>query len=247
MAKIEEKSLDNITEDDIVTIGSIANIISAKMKKIMTTYSDPKEYAQECLKHLKHNQYIVATFLSFNLIHMDPQKGWASPDDFKTMVKKIIGSENSVDTTSMLSSAMKKVVNDGDVYLDSKIINKALALITKELKVIQIKRKKEMEDIIGRKIKDLRGRPSFYKPYSDSINLKKVMSNPVEVRLIIKILRNFGLVRFLAFVLEANYYVMKKNKDRAYEIAWAYMKANEEQIKVDEKISRPLLILLLAQ
>jgi hypothetical protein len=234
MAKIEKK-LEYITEDDVVTIGSIASIISSRINKIMVTYSDPKEYAQESLKQLKHNQYIVATFISFSLIHMDPQKWWASPDDFKTIVKKIIERENAVDTTSMLSSAFKKTMNDGAVYVDSKVINKALTLITKKFNVVNIKSKKEMENIIGRKIKELKGRPSFYKLDSNSVNLKKIMSNPTEVRLIINVLKNFELVHFLALVLEAGYYMMKKNKDKVNEIAWAYMKANEGQIKVDRE------------
>jgi hypothetical protein len=135
------------------------------------------------------------------------------------MIKKIIGRENTVDTTSMLSSAVKKTINDGDVYLDSKVINKALELLMRDFKVIHIKKKKEMEDLISRKIKDLRGRPSFYKPYFNSINLKRIMFDPIKVGLIIKILMNFGLVCFLSLVLEADYHVVKKNKDKAYEIA----------------------------
>lgn len=228
MVNIEEK-LENITRDDIVTIGSIASVISAKINKIMVTYSDPKIYAQETLKHLKHNHHIVATFISFNLFHMDPQT-WSSPDDFKAIINKIIEKENTVDTTSMLSSAIKKATNDGDAYIDSKVINKALELLKKEFRVVHIKSKKEMEDIMGQKIKELKGRPSFYN--FDLMNIEKIISNPIKVGLIINILKNFGLVHFLALTLEADYYVLKKNKDKVYEIAWAYMKANEEQIKV---------------
>jgi hypothetical protein len=228
MVKIEEK-LSNITEDDIVTIGSIASVISAKINKIMVTYSDPKIYSQEILKHLKHNHHIVATFISFNLFDMDPQT-WSSPDDFKTIVNKIIEKENTVDTTSMLSSAIKKATNDGDAYIDSKVINKALELLKKEFRVVHIKSKNEMEDIMGQKIKELKGRPSFYN--FDLMNIEKIISNPIKVRLIINILKNFGLIRFFALTLEAGYYVLKKNKNKVYEIAWAYMKANEEQMKV---------------
>jgi hypothetical protein len=232
MVKIEEK-LGNITEDDIVTIGSIAGVISAKINKIMVTYSDPKIYSQKILSHLKHNHHIVATFISFNLIHMDSQT-WSSPDDFKTIVKKISENENNtVDTTSMLSSSIKKATKEGDVYLDSKVINKALELLKKEFRVVHIKSKKEMEGITGQKIKELEGRPSFYN--FNLMNLDKIISNPTEVRLIINILKNFGLVHFLALTLEAEYHVLKKNKDKVYEIAWAYMKSNEKQIKVPER------------
>jgi hypothetical protein len=236
MAKVEEKPLEGITPDDIVTIGSIATIISTKMKKIVTTYSDPMEYAQEVLKRLKHNHHIVANFISFNLIHMDPQSGWASPGDFKAVIKKITERENTIDTTSMLSSAMEKAVDGGNIYVDPKVINKALELLKKDSIVIHIKKKKEMESLIGRKIKDLRGRPSFYKQYFSSINLKKVMSNPAEVRLVIDILKKFGLIRFLALQLEAEYYVLKSNKSKVYDIEWAYLKTNEEQIEEIEKI-----------
>jgi hypothetical protein len=235
MAKIEEKSLAYITADDIVTIGSIATIISSKMKKIMTAYSDPREYAKEIFKHLKHDHHIAAAFISFNLIHMDPQNEWASPDDFKTRLKKIIERETTVDTTSMSSLTMKKAVNNSDVYTDSKIINKALGLLMRNSKIIRIKSKKEMEDIRSRKIKELRGRPSFIKLPPNSINLKKIMSNPNQVGLIIKILKNFGLNRFLALVLEADYYVLKMNKNKVYETAWVYMKTNEDQMKEKEK------------
>jgi hypothetical protein len=225
-----EENPGNISADDVQTIAYIVANISAKMNKIMKTYSDPKEYAKKVLKLLKHKKNILGVLIFYNLINMDPEQ-WHSPDDFKKKVTETLRDETTYDVSSILSGMEEKDVKMDD-YINPKEINKALTVLKKEFKIIHVKNKKEIEQIIGKKIKELEGRPSFYKLASDSINLKKVMSNPIHVELIISSLKRLGLVRFLSLILEAELYVLRKNKEVSYELAKAYMKSNQQVIKV---------------
>lgn len=230
-----EKTMPELTEDDIVTISYIAAKVSVKLQKIEKTYRNPKNYAEKALKFLEHNKNLVATFIVFNLDNMDNNLLY-KPSEIKNEISKYLHTEIP-DETSEIAAALEDKPKASSIYVTSNDISKAFKALVSEIDLVKLDTKEEVKKIKGRqKIKFL-GKPYFYKPPPTTESLKRIIANPEAVILVFKSLKKLGLLPHLKFILEASFYVVRDyvRKERTYKLTKMIVK----QIKKDTVLDEP--------
>jgi hypothetical protein len=95
-------------------------------------------------------------------------------------------------------------------YISSNDIKKALKALEKEIGLINIPGKEKVKKIRGTQKIEFLGRPSRWQFPASSGELKKLMSKPKAVELIIKSLINMGLLPHLEFIWEASLYGVRE-------------------------------------
>jgi hypothetical protein len=134
---------------------------------------------------------------------LDPDNLY-KPEELRNMVTGQIQKEEiGKDVEGIIS-----VFGNDDYNVSYKDMNRALQELERDIGLTNIKGKKNIKNVKGNQKIEFQGYPSVYKLPSDISYLKKVMSNPRIIRLIVGALKKMGLLDNLAFFLEGFFHVV---------------------------------------
>lgn len=223
-------------KDDMITVQQIivarAYVILQQLKK----YNSPRKYATNVLQQLRYKKTIPALFIIYDHKNADTSYLY-TPGEIRKKIIDQINSDTSNDNSDMIASTTS--ADDGDFYLSSKDMNKAMQLLQKEIGLINLKGKKEVEknNLLKHKI-ELKGRPSVYKMPDIFAALNKVCSDELATRQVVKTLVNMGMLAILAFILEASFYAVKDGNtnriDELFKVARREIVGAEVKIDTDK-------------
>jgi hypothetical protein len=182
------------------------------------TFRTPKEYGERILKLLEHRKNSAAVFIFFDLKNMDPHK-LSKPSNLKERVINRMQGGVSLDSDSDMTTSLADGLKS-DCYVNSTDMHRALKMLERDIGLISIQGKQTIKAIKGREQIHFMGRPSVYMPPPGLVSLKRVLSNPKAIELIVKSLRRMDLLGHLEFILEASLHAIKEaSKDKVYEMA----------------------------
>jgi hypothetical protein len=233
-----EKTTRGFDEEEISVMLVTVARISAKLQNIKNVYSDPKDFAAKIMKGLKHRSNLAQVFFIYSFNDMNQQKLY-SPAYFKNEISVHMRTNTLNDRSDILTASTDKSKTDTE-YISSNDISKALKTLEKEIGLINISGKEKIKKKRGKqKVEFSGGRPSMWQLPPSSEGLKKLMSKPAAVELMVKSLFNNGLLPHLEFILEASFYVAREQarKRSVYEFAKISEKSVDHLgIKIDQQI-----------
>jgi hypothetical protein len=204
--------------------------------KLIRKYESPREYATRVLQKLQYKKTIPALFVVYDHKNVDTSYLY-TPGEIRKKVIDEINSNIPIDSSDMKTSTGS--ADDGDFYLSSKDMNKAMRLLKKEIGVTNLKGKREIKrNIIFKQKIELKGRPSVYKMPDIFAVLNKVCSDEPATRQVIKTLLSMGMLATLAFILEASFYAVRDGNanriDELFKVARREIDGTEVEIDSDK-------------
>jgi hypothetical protein len=229
-----------LIQEDMITLQQIIVARAYLTLRQIRKYNSPREYAKNVLQQLQYRKTVPALFVVYDHKNVDTSYLY-TPGEIRKRVIDEINSNISIDSDDVTTSS--DLADDGDFYLSSKDMNKAIRLLEKEIGLINLKGKKVIKkNIVSKQKLELKGRPSVYKMPDIFAFLNKVCSDEHATRQVIKTLVSMGMLAALAFILEASFYAIKDvvNDGNAKRIDKLFKAATmlSTQTKVDMDIFR---------
>jgi hypothetical protein len=198
-----EEGVGDLTEEDVEIIAYITTKVNTRLQQLRKEFASPKEYARKMLETYSHKDNVIANIFLSSVITLDPDNLY-KPEELRNMVTGQIQKEEiGKDVEGIIS-----VFGNDDYNVSYKDMNRALQELERDIGLTNIKGKKNIKNVKGNQKIEFQGYPSVYKLPSDISYLKKVMSNPRIIRLIVGALKKMGLLDNLAFFLEGFFHVV---------------------------------------
>jgi hypothetical protein len=236
LKKVGNKLPYESIQGDMITFQQIIVARACVTLQQIRKYQSPKEYATKVSQQLQYKKTIPALFVVYDYGNVDTSYLY-TPGEIRRKIIDEINSDISIDSSDITASI--GLADDGDYYLSSKDMNKAMQLLQKEIGVRNIKGKREVKKnaISGQKI-ELKGRPSVYKMPNIFAILNTVCSDRLATRQVIKTLLSLGMLDLMAFILEASFYTLKDSNtnrvDELFKVARRPLIDTEVEINADK-------------
>jgi hypothetical protein len=127
LKKVGNTSTVELTNDDMMTMQQIIVAKAYSLSKQIRRYRDPKEFARRAIKYLKYKKTIHALFVVYGHKNMDTSHLY-KPEEIRAKVISHLRSDTSLYPTDLVTSSGSRSENDGEYYISSKDMNKAMKL-----------------------------------------------------------------------------------------------------------------------
>ena len=228
-------SFSNLSHTDYQKICNISTKIAAILK-VCTDNFDVDRYAKQLNESNKKD--FAGMFLLFRAYYA-PNKYFNPGDLNKDMLNKISGPILSDD--SLLNSTGIQSKH----YISENRLSEILTIFKKTRLFRHVDTKKDIKKIVGVKKGKLKGRPSLYLISQKSVTIKKLLSNPESVDMIVtSLIDSKLLIPFIRCLIKGFLQFLKiTNENQLYEAFCSVVNEPSEDIanNIQRYMEKPLL------